>query len=95
MLKTLRFLFILLAAWSLLLIPYLGSFLNKEIQWSMVDYIIAGSLLTVVAMGIEFVLRKTTSILKKILLLLLWLLLIGVLWVELGVGIFDSPIAGN
>ena len=95
MLKTLRLFFLLLAAWSLLLIPYFGSFLNKEIRWSTFDYVLAGSVLTLVALVIEFILRKTTSTLKKILLLLLMLGLIGLCWAELAVGIFDSPFAGN
>jgi hypothetical protein len=95
MLKTLRLFFLLLAAWSLLLIPYFGSFLNKEIHWTTFDYTLAGSVLTLVALVIEFILRKTSSTLKKILLLLLWTGLIGICWAEVAVGIFDSPFAGN
>lgn len=68
---------------------------NSSINWSVFDFFIAFLLLTISGFSIEFAIRKIkkrTNKIKAILLILLFLLL---LWGELAVGIFNSPIAGD
>ena len=68
---------------------------SSEINLGLFDFIFAGTLFFVLILVIELIFRKIQSNKKR-----LWLvLLIGVfcilIWVELAVGIFESPFAGT
>ncbi len=68
---------------------------NTAFNWTVFDYILAFSLLLTVGFGIEFCIRSIRS--KR----LKWIAIIGIalffllLWAELAVGIFNTPIAGD
>lgn len=79
----------------LLLIPLLAMQFTNEVNWSLFDFIAAGLLLLGTGLAIEFVLQKVKSIKNRILILGIIIILLLLLWVELAVGIFNSPIAGN
>lgn len=68
---------------------------TAEVNWSLFDFIAAGILLLGTGLAIEFVLQKVKSIKNRILILGIMIILLLLLWVELAVGIFNSPIAGN
>jgi len=59
------------------------------------DFVVAGVLLFGTGLTIEFVLRKVKSKKNRILICGFILLVLLLLWIELAVGIFGSPIAGN
>jgi len=85
----------LLLFWSLLLIPLVGSQFTTEIQWDMYDYLAAALLLGAGAWSIEGILQSQKSKhLKKIGVVIL-LLLFLILWAEMAVGLFGSPLAGH
>lgn len=68
---------------------------TNEVNWSVMDFVMAGILLFGSSLVFEFVLRKVKSTKHRILLSGIILLLLFLLWAELAVGIFGSSIAGN
>lgn len=68
---------------------------TNEVDWSIMDFVIAGILLFATGITIEFVLRKVKSKKKRIIICGIILLLLLLLWIELAVGFFGSSIAGN
>jgi hypothetical protein len=68
---------------------------NSQVNWSIFDFIVAFILLTAVGFSMEWVFRKIQNKRYKIALSILILSLFILLWGELAVGIFGSPIAGD
>jgi hypothetical protein len=79
----------------LLLIPFVAMQFTNEVNWSLMDFVMAGILLFGTSLIIELVLRKVKSTKHRLLISGVILLLLFLLWAELAVGIFGSPIAGN
>ena len=79
----------------LLLIPLVAMQFTNEVNWSLFDFIAAGILLLGTSLAIEFVLQKVKSRKNRILILGIIIILLLLLWAELAVGIFGSPIAGS
>ena len=69
--------------------------ITDEINWSPFDFIIMGFLLTILGAGINFVINYTKNFNNKTLYIGILVLIFLLIWAELSVGIFDSPIAGN
>lgn len=90
-----RLTYILLSVVVLLLIPFFGMQFSNEVNWSAFDFIVAGVLLFGTGLTIEGVLRFVKSRNKRILLCIGILFALFLLWAELAVGIFGSPIAGS
>ena len=86
---------ILVASSSLLIIPLFFTVISDEFNWSFFDFIIMGFMMMVVGISFELVSRVIKSGKRKKLLYGLIILLFLLLWAELGVGIFNSPIAGD
>jgi predicted membrane channel-forming protein YqfA (hemolysin III family) len=78
-----------------LLIPFVAMQFTNEVNWSVMDFVMAGILLFGTSLVIELVIRKVKSNKHRILISGIILLLLFLLWAELAVGIFGSPIAGN
>ena len=85
---------ILVASSSLLIIPLFFTVISDEFNWSFFDFIIMGFMMIFVGILFELVSRVIKSGKRKKLLHGLIILLFLLLWAELGVGIFNSPIAG-
>lgn len=68
---------------------------SNDVNWSIMDFVAAGVLLFGTGLTIQFVLRKVKTRKNRILICSFILLLLLLLWIELAVGIFGSPIAGN
>ncbi|QXU48638.1 hypothetical protein KYG33_17885 [Chryseobacterium sp. D764] len=79
----------------LLCIPLLGNLFSKEVNWSASDFLIAGALLFTTAFLINMVRSKIKKQSQRILICIFILLALALIWVELAVGIFGSPFAGN
>ncbi|MDG1022912.1 MAG: hypothetical protein P8O72_02605 [Flavobacteriaceae bacterium] len=79
----------------LLLIPLFGMFLYAEVNWGLFDFIIMGLLLILVGVGINFIENRTQNLKKRILFIGILILIFMVIWVELAVGVFGLPFAGN
>lgn len=79
----------------ILSIPLIAMSFTDEVNWTFMDFLLAGILLFG-ALGTLEVVRK--KIKNGILRYILWAVILTALiliWVELAVGLFDSPFGGN
>lgn len=95
MLISKRQIFILFSIAVLLAVPLVAMQFSSEVNWSLFDFIGAGILLSIIGFTIDFVLRKTRSRNKRSLILLAIFILFLLVWIELAVGLFNTPFAGN
>ena len=86
---------IVISMMSLLLIPLIAMQYTEEVNWSLFDFIIAGVLLLGAGLLIEYVSRKVRGAIKRKLVIAGIVVLFLLVWAEMAVGIFGSPIAGN
>lgn len=80
---------------TILLIPFIGMQFSKEGNWSLMDFVVAGTLLLTTAFGIDQVLRRTKSLPKTFIYIALIIIVLMLIWAELAVGVFGSPFAGS
>ncbi len=88
-------LFVLGGTVLLLLIPLIGMRFTNEINWSLSDFIAMGMLLLGLGFTCEFIFRKISNITYKLGLIAILVIVFLLLWIELAVGIFNSPFAGS
>lgn len=79
----------------LLLIPTFGMMFSNQFNWSLFDFITMGVFLLVLGIGINFILNKVKKGSLRYVLIILVLLLFSLIYVELSVGVFESPFAGQ
>lgn len=82
-------------AGAVLLLPALGMLFSDEVNWSFFDFLVAGILLFAVATALNLILHFVGNKRWRFALIALLLLAFALLWIEVAVGIFGSPIAGN
>lgn len=85
---------ILLAPLLLLLVPFIGMQFSKEVVWTGRDFVIAGILLLCLGTGVSLAL-SIKKLKFKILSLSALFLIFLLIWLEMAVGIFDTPFAGT
>lgn len=96
-----RLFIILLGAVSLLIIPLvlqvaIGTGVDGQgFNWKVNDFVIMGSMLLITGFIIEIILRKVKTTTSRILLFGVALFMFVLLWAELAVGLFGSPLAGS
>jgi hypothetical protein len=93
--KNTRLTIILAAASTLLLIPLVAMQFTNEVNWSASDFIIMGILLFGTGIICELILRKFTTLKKRIIVCGLVLFGFFLIWAELAVGVFGTPFAGS
>jgi len=93
--KNRRLIFLVLLSGFILLIPLIAMQFASEVAWNLIDFIIAGTLLLTTFSGIEFVMRKTNKVRTRIAISIAILFVFALIWVELAVGIFGTPISGS
>jgi hypothetical protein len=86
---------ILLTATLLLLIPVIGMQFTNEVKWELNDFVAAGVLLFGTGLLCELVMRKVKKTGHRIALCVVLLTALLLVWVELAVGIFGTPLAGH
>ncbi|OUD36789.1 hypothetical protein FPG59_04605 [Flavobacterium sp. FPG59] len=79
----------------LLLAPLIAMQFTKEVQWSLFDFAVAALLLSFTALIIMFILHWLQKTKFRFLILLFVILAFLLLWAELAVGVFNSPISGK
>jgi len=77
----------------LLLIPLIGMIITDEINWSPFDFIIMGSLLIFLSVGINFVSNRVKILKNRVLYIRILVMIFMLIWAELAVGIFGTPLA--
>jgi len=79
----------------LLSIPLIGRLVSPDqVNWSVSDFVIGGVLIFIVS-SVEVMLWRSLPKKRRLPVMLLLLALFLVLWAEMAVGVFGSPIAGS
>ncbi len=86
---------LLVGSGALLLVPFIGSQFSQEVHWSGFDYIIAAILLGGTSFLLDFVLTKAKNKQSRWAWGILVLLTLALIWAELAVGVFGTPLAGS
>ena len=79
----------------LLLIPLIAMQLTDEVNWSFIDFIIMGALLTITGLLIGIILKKVNNSKNRLILIVTIVMIFFLIWAELAVGLFGTPFAGN
>jgi peptidoglycan/LPS O-acetylase OafA/YrhL len=93
--KNKRLIGIIVTLALLLLIPLIAMQFTNEVNWTPLDFIVAGALLLGTGLMCELVIRKTNKIKYRIAICVALLVILILIWAELAVGIFGTPISGN
>lgn len=86
---------ILISIGTLLFVPLIAMQFTAEVQWSAFDFLVAGILLSALGFSVDFILKKSRDYQKRLFWVLTIVCLFLLLWIEIAVGIFGSPIAGS
>lgn len=79
---------------AVLLVVFLASLLSDQVMWSIYDFLVGGGLIFVFA-TIEVILWNKLKSQHRLFVVLFVLLVFLILWAEMAVGLFDSPLAGS
>jgi len=79
----------------ILLIPFIAMQFSTEVTWDASDFLMAGILLYGAGCLMELIIRNVNKKQNRILFLVIVLVLLIITWLELAVGIFGTPVAGN
>lgn len=90
-----RLVFLMLAAAGLLMVPLVAMRFTSDVNWKVFDFIVAGVLLFGTGLAIDIALRIVTGFWTRIAAVLGLLFLLFLVWAELAVGIFGTPLAGS
>lgn len=84
-----------IATLFLLSIPLIAMQFTQEVNWDVFDFLVAFVFFSLLFTAIEGILLWKASLKTKLISLLILLLAFMLLWAEMAVGIFNSPIAGS
>lgn len=79
----------------LLLIPLIAMQFTDEVNWTLFDFVVAGTLLLGTGLMCELVIRKINKIKYRIAICVALLVVLLLIWAELAVGIFGTPLSGQ
>lgn len=79
----------------LLLLPLTAMQFTDEVKWTLFDFVMAGVLLLRAGLVCEFDMRKAKKSGYRIAMIAAILPALVLIWLELAVGIFGTPLAGN
>lgn len=77
------------------MIPLIAMQFTSEVVWTSLDFVVAGVLLLSTGFAIAYLWKKLAQRNYRYLIIAVLILLFLLLWAELAVGIFGSPIAGS
>jgi len=93
--KNKRLIGIMVTVTLLLLIPIIAIQFTNEVNWNLIDFIVAGVLLLSTGLMCELVIRKINKIKYRIAICVDLMAVPLLIWAELSVGIFGTPLSGN
>ncbi|PHR11099.1 MAG: hypothetical protein COA40_12260 [Aequorivita sp.] len=93
--KNKRLIGILIVVAIILLIPLIAMQFTDEVNWDLFDFIVMGGLLLGTGLSCEIVLRMVKNTTHRIIICGIILIMLFLVWAELAVGIFGTPIAGS
>ena len=90
-----RFNIILLTSTILLFIPLIAMQFTDEVNWTLFDFVVAGGLLLGTSLMCELVIRKVNKIKYRIAICIALLIVLLLIWADLAVSIFGTPLSGQ
>ena len=90
-----RLVILLISAALLMLLPFIAMQFSNEVNWSIFDFMVMGSLLFGTGLISELVLRKINKKRHRIILFLAIAAMFLLIWAELAVGILGTSFAGS
>ena len=79
----------------LLIIPLIAMQLTDEVEWSLFDFIIMGTLLLITGLMGEIIFKKIKKYKHRVILYVVVSITFLLIWAELAVGILGTPFAGS
>ena len=95
MTKNKRLIYFLITIFILLMIPLVSMQFTPEVNWSPMDFLVMGALLLGIVISLEVIFRNVSKPDVRIALVALILVIFLLIWAELAVGIFGTPLAGS
>lgn len=90
-----RLIGIVLTVALLCLLPFIAMQFTGQVNWTPFDFIVAGGLLLGTGLLCELVMRKVNNIEHRIAICGALLAALLLIWAELAVSIFSTPLAGS
>ncbi len=90
-----RLFWIVLTVALLLMGPLVAMQFTNEVKWDILDFMAAGILLLGTGLTLELVIRKIKTNKYRILVCIGIFVALFLVWAELAVGIFGTPLAGS
>ena len=79
----------------LLIIPLIAMQLTDEVEWSLFDFTIMGTLLLITGLMGEIIFKKVKKYKHRVIFYVVVAIIFFLIWAELAVGIFGTPFAGS
>ena len=79
----------------LLIIPLIAMQLTDQVEWSLFDFIIMGTLLLITGLMGEKISKKVKKYKHRVILYIVVIIIFFLIWAELSVGIFGTPFSGS
>lgn len=79
----------------ILLIPFVAMQFTDAVNWSVSDFLIIGTLLLGTGLVYEIISRQLKSRKQRMILGVILLVILALIWIDLAVGIFGTPISGS
>lgn len=86
---------IALATGLILLVPLVAMRFSDEVAWGPMDFIVAGVLLTGMGLIFELVVRRLKNPTQRVTFGIVLAIVFLLIWMDLAVGIFGTPISGD
>ena len=93
--KSIRIKYILAIVAIILLIPLVAMQFTEEVNWTTSDFVFGGIILLVFGVLIDIVLQLLSKSKYKVVIIIAIVILLALIWMELAVGLFETPFAGN
>ena len=79
----------------ILLLPLIAMQFTDEVNWTLFDFVVAGALLIGTGLMCELVIRKVNKTKYRIAICIALLIVLLLIWADLAVGIFGTPLSGQ
>ena len=79
----------------ILLIPMIAMQFTDEVNWSFLDFIIMGIMLSISGLALGIIIKKIKYYKYRNIFITIIVMIFLLTWAELGVGLFGTPFAGD
>jgi len=86
-----RLLIVVFIVALILLIPIIAMQFTDEVNWTLMDFVVAGFLLMGIGLLFDMIIRKVNKSKYRVALYLVLVMVFVLIWAELAVGIFGTP----